>query len=639
MLENISLDTEGFEEIFRKARSQISEVYPKWNDYNYHDPGITLLELFAFLKEAEQFYMDHVSEDVIRGFLKLLGVVQNAVVPAMIEVDFEKTYSLYRGEKFYVNEICFEAEESCEILKNNIQCIITDKVYPYSDEHFRVYPFSEKPEEGKECYIGMETGLKQGQMHKLRVVLEENKDRKRNPIIHFETFTRLAEIEIFYWNGTEFKKSDIIDKTVDFLQNGEILLRIEEPMHQTVISGIEGYFLKVVLKKCAYDIPPLITELSFSKIELHQRKTVAQWLSIEEKDKIYQESKCFDYYSYKEPYYQLSDELSADYMAVYEEEFYADKILGMGNGFPSQKYHFNTDIIDSSRMEILCKSVLYDGKYAKFTQVNDFGASLPDSWHYVVDEEKGEISFGDGVRGICPENEIVIVGLAFCKGKDGNIATGNEVKSVDFWKKGSVCDLLRNGLYPESMELAALRTDSDEITRMVSAKDYETVIKQTEGLLIQDCKVLEDDTQEGNIVKVVVKPAYRAASLSDIYKKNIIRYTDDKRLLGTTIQLQSPTYTIVEIFIEVVVNPEFLQAKEVVIQTIESYFASLDGFGKITEYNVLYRKVNSLKEVSAIHSLSIGARGDGITRSRTGDVITPETSVTILEHINCNVVS
>ena len=32
MLPEISLDTIGFEEIVKKARSQIAEIYPQWTD-------------------------------------------------------------------------------------------------------------------------------------------------------------------------------------------------------------------------------------------------------------------------------------------------------------------------------------------------------------------------------------------------------------------------------------------------------------------------------------------------------------------------------------------------------------------------------------------------------------------------------
>ena len=60
MLPVISLDDERFEEIVDKARKMIPNLYPEWTDHNYHDPGITMLELFAWLKEIQQFHMDQI---------------------------------------------------------------------------------------------------------------------------------------------------------------------------------------------------------------------------------------------------------------------------------------------------------------------------------------------------------------------------------------------------------------------------------------------------------------------------------------------------------------------------------------------------------------------------------------------------
>ena len=37
------------EEIAAEARSLIPRLAPDWTDFNHHDPGITFLELFAFL--------------------------------------------------------------------------------------------------------------------------------------------------------------------------------------------------------------------------------------------------------------------------------------------------------------------------------------------------------------------------------------------------------------------------------------------------------------------------------------------------------------------------------------------------------------------------------------------------------------
>ena len=54
------LDDEGFQEIWEQARSMIPRLAPEWTDFNQHDPGITFLELFAFLKESQQYHLDQI---------------------------------------------------------------------------------------------------------------------------------------------------------------------------------------------------------------------------------------------------------------------------------------------------------------------------------------------------------------------------------------------------------------------------------------------------------------------------------------------------------------------------------------------------------------------------------------------------
>ena len=72
MLPDIRLDTENFEEIVEKARKMIPGIDPNWTDFNYHDPGMTFLELFAWMKEMQQFHMDQIGDLHRRKYLKLL---------------------------------------------------------------------------------------------------------------------------------------------------------------------------------------------------------------------------------------------------------------------------------------------------------------------------------------------------------------------------------------------------------------------------------------------------------------------------------------------------------------------------------------------------------------------------------------
>ena len=73
MIKTIELDDQNFDMIVENARKAIRKYAPDWTDENAHDPGITLIELFAWLKEMQQFYMDQTTEPIETQFLKLLG--------------------------------------------------------------------------------------------------------------------------------------------------------------------------------------------------------------------------------------------------------------------------------------------------------------------------------------------------------------------------------------------------------------------------------------------------------------------------------------------------------------------------------------------------------------------------------------
>lgn len=45
------LDDQNYAEIVEAAKRRIPVIFPEWTDFNEHDPGITVIELFAWLKE------------------------------------------------------------------------------------------------------------------------------------------------------------------------------------------------------------------------------------------------------------------------------------------------------------------------------------------------------------------------------------------------------------------------------------------------------------------------------------------------------------------------------------------------------------------------------------------------------------
>ncbi len=67
------LDDTAFEQLVEEAKKRISQYAPEWTDYNVHDPGITLLELLAWLVEVQVYTLDVVTDLHRTKYLKLLG--------------------------------------------------------------------------------------------------------------------------------------------------------------------------------------------------------------------------------------------------------------------------------------------------------------------------------------------------------------------------------------------------------------------------------------------------------------------------------------------------------------------------------------------------------------------------------------
>lgn len=68
------LDNRRWADLVEEARALIPLYAPEWTDHNIHDPGITLIELFAMIAEMDMYRANRVPEAHVRRFLQLVGV-------------------------------------------------------------------------------------------------------------------------------------------------------------------------------------------------------------------------------------------------------------------------------------------------------------------------------------------------------------------------------------------------------------------------------------------------------------------------------------------------------------------------------------------------------------------------------------
>jgi hypothetical protein len=63
-----------FQELVEIGRARLPSLAPEWTDYNAHDPGITLMELLAWVAEAQLYSLSRMRRDEREAYAALLGL-------------------------------------------------------------------------------------------------------------------------------------------------------------------------------------------------------------------------------------------------------------------------------------------------------------------------------------------------------------------------------------------------------------------------------------------------------------------------------------------------------------------------------------------------------------------------------------
>src|SRR3954447_26491033 len=73
-LPQIVLDDRNFQELVNEARLRIQRSCPEWTDHNVSDPGVTLIELFAWMTDMLVYRVNRIPDKLHVALLELLGL-------------------------------------------------------------------------------------------------------------------------------------------------------------------------------------------------------------------------------------------------------------------------------------------------------------------------------------------------------------------------------------------------------------------------------------------------------------------------------------------------------------------------------------------------------------------------------------
>lgn len=83
-----NLDDRTWQQLVDQARALIPALAPEWTDHSPSDPGIALLELFAWLTEGLTYRLNRVPERHVLEFMSLVGVTRRPATPASTYLTF-----------------------------------------------------------------------------------------------------------------------------------------------------------------------------------------------------------------------------------------------------------------------------------------------------------------------------------------------------------------------------------------------------------------------------------------------------------------------------------------------------------------------------------------------------------------------
>src|SRR5687768_14056345 len=69
-----NLDDRKYQDIVDEAKRMIPQFCPEWTNHNLSDPGVALIELFAWMSEMVLFRLNQVPERLYTKFLDLVGI-------------------------------------------------------------------------------------------------------------------------------------------------------------------------------------------------------------------------------------------------------------------------------------------------------------------------------------------------------------------------------------------------------------------------------------------------------------------------------------------------------------------------------------------------------------------------------------
>jgi predicted phage baseplate assembly protein len=535
-----NLDDRHFQDIVDEAKRLIPRYCPEWTNHNLADPGVALIELFAWMSEMVLFRVNQVPDRLYVKFLELVGVepfppsVARAELTFWLSTVLDHTIVVAAGTEVATGgpavgaeEVLFSTVDDLAITPPHLFAAMTGKsgndqlfVDAWDDLRFegaQVECFTSNPlAPGDALYLGFQENLA-GNAIRLQISasIEGIGVDPKDPPLAWEAWSSEAWIPVPVHSDT----------TGGLNRDGEVVLLLPLGLQSLSIGGTRAFWLRARLTQTHAGQTPYQASPRIAKVTADT----------------------------------LGGTVPAEHAVAEGRES-----LGRSDASPGQTFTVSRPPVlprrENERVRLITASGSED-----WDEVHDFTGSGPADRHFTWDGATGSIRFGPSVRypdgstrqhGAIPADgaEIVVTGYRHGGGATGNVGAGTLTvlrSTVAFIDRVINVTPATGGVDAETVRNAKLRGPITLRTgqRAVTARDFERLtLESSKEVARARCL---PPREPGFPIRVLVVPdvlrppdAHRLDdfALSDALVGRISGHLEERRTLGTTVEITTPYY-------------------------------------------------------------------------------------------------
>jgi predicted phage baseplate assembly protein len=543
-----NLDDRKFQDLVDEAKRMIPQLCPEWTNHNLSDPGVALIELFAWMTETMLFRLNQAPDVFYTRMLNLLGFEQFPASAARVELTFWQNTGrsgpvvIPAGTEVATTGTVGDTKVFTTLAETTIQpsklvsALTTDGDDRYTDvwedlsvgmKGVKIFP-REPMVAGDAFYLGFESSIA-GQAIRLGVqaTAEGIGVNPSRPPLVWES-----------WEGEGWVPAvvpellgpdEVADSTGGLNRNGNIVLLIASKHEPLTLGGVRAHWIRARLLPSAADRPgyrmsPQLRRVTFQSI--------------------------------------------GGTALAEHSELVTDDVLGKSTGKPDQIFFASrTPVLPREAHETLEVELLGEktDQWIEWTEVSDFVDSGPDDLHFAWDSYTGEVRFGPMIR--YPDGSVRQHGAVPPEGsririnqyRTGGGAAGNVGSGTLTTLRTSIPYIVRvqnltpavGGVDAETVENVKRRGPQSLRAggRAVTASDFERLTAQADSR-VGRVRCLPP-AEPGDPVRLLVVPAIEQPpellvldhfALPDDMIRRIGDYLDDRRILGSKIEIGTPYF-------------------------------------------------------------------------------------------------